>query len=301
MLICDLHCDLPAKIQNGADIFTGHCHWTTDKLKHDNTYIQIFAAFTDAHNCTDVFQNADAMLRKFKAVLQSANIPILTDCTCQADRNMAILAIEGGEALDGRLENIAYFYELGVRFITLTWNYTNELGIGASAGNGPLTDFGRAAIREMNRLHIIADVSHLCEAGFWDVLECSTRPVTATHSNAKSLCNHPRNLTDAQFTALKNTGGLVGINFYPLFLESASKQASIDSVLAHIEHFLALGGEDTIALGSDFDGINTTPKGLRHIGEMDHIAEAMRKRNYSETLIQKIMGQNALNFFKSNL
>ena len=166
------------------------------------------------------------------------------------------------------------------------------------SGDAPLTDFGKAVVKEMNRLHMTPDVSHSSEGGFWSTLETSTRPVVATHSNAKKLCAHPRNLTDEQFTAIKDSGGLVGINIYPPFLADDAKKASLGDVIKHIEHFLSLGGEDTLALGGDLDGIPAPVRGINGIWDIDTIAEALLKLNYSDALVAKIMGENVRRFVK---
>ena len=301
MLICDLHCDLPNKILDGASLNDKACHWSLLKLKPENTYVQTFAHFVDARKHPDAFARVDAMLKNFKEKLTQTELGLVLTAAdleenIQAGKSSAVLSIEGGEALDGKIENVEYFYDLGVRFLTLTWSLQNDICESCVSGDAPLTDFGKAVVREMNRLHMTPDVSHMCEQGFWSTLETSTRPIVATHSNAKALCNHARNLTDEQFLAIKDCSGLVGINFYAPFLENDAKKADINSIARHIEHFLALGGEDTLCLGGDLDGMPAPAKGLSGIGDMDKIAELLAKLNYSESLIQKIMGENVRKF-----
>ncbi len=306
MYICDLHCDLPDKVLGGASLTDDTCHWALHKLQKENTYLQVFAHFTDARKQPNVFLHTTIMLQRFTDALAASTVHLIKSAAdlkqnMHSGSPMALLSIEGGEALDGKTENVAYFYNLGVRFLTLTWNLKNDFGESCVSGNAPVTTFGLQVLSEMNRLRMTPDISHLCEQGFWSVIEHSNRPVIATHSNSKSVCDHPRNLTDKQFCALRDCGGLVGINFYPPFLESDAKKADINSIIKHIEHFLALGGENTLCLGSDFDGIPLAAHGLADIGDIHKIANAMARLGYSDTLILKIMGENVLNFLLENL
>ncbi len=305
MLICDLHCDLPDKILDGASLTDKNCHWALHKLKKEHSYVQTFAHFVDKRKYPDAFARAAAMLHHFTAKLAETDMMLVKTAAdleenIQNGRTSAILSIEGGEALDGKIENVEYFYNLGVRFLTLTWNLQNALCESCVSGDAPLTDFGKAVVKEMNRVGMIPDVSHMCERGFWSTLETSTRPIVATHSNAKAVCNHPRNLTDEQFIAIKDCGGLVGINFYAPFLENDACKANLDSIIKHIEHFLALGGEDCLSLGGDLDGMPTPAKGIKDIGDVHKIAENLAKLNYSETRIRKIMGENVHRFVQTH-
>ena len=158
----------------------------------------------------------------FRLVLSARDM----DDAAQAGQIGVLLSIEDGAALEGSLSALRAFYRLGVRAMGLTWNGRNELGEGVGAAKGAgggLTAFGRDVVREMNRLGMIVDVSHLSEAGFWDVLEISDAPVIASHSNAKAVCDHRRNLTDRQIKALADAGGVMGINFCPPFLADGGR------------------------------------------------------------------------------
>ena len=148
----------------------------------------------------------------------------------------------------------------------------------------------------MESLRILPDVSHASEPLFWDVLENTRGPVIATHSDAKALCSHPRNLTDQQFLALKQRGGLVGLNFYPTFLADSGKGEAVD-ILRHAEHFLSLGGEEVLAMGSDFDGADM-PSGITGIESMEYLAELFARHGYSDDLIDRIFYQNSFRFFE---
>ena len=197
--------------------------------------------------------------------------------------------------LEGKLETLEELAENGVKIITLTWNAANEIGGGVQEPGG-LTPFGREVLQKMEELHILPDVSHASEALFWDVLEHTQGPVLATHSNAKALCSHPRNLTDEQFLALKQRGGLVGLNFYPVFLADSGNASAVD-ILRHAEHFLSLGGEECLAMGSDFDGA-AMPEGITGIESIGSLAEVFARHGYSDTLIDQIFYQNCFRFFE---
>jgi len=305
MLICDMHCDLPSQIMAGLTLSSKECHWAEDRLKKENVYVQIFASFVDKLVYDAPFERVVSLIENFKKELKSSETDVVTEWNqlkqnIACGKNSAILSIEGGEALGGKIENLQYFYDLGIRFLTITWNNRNQLGTSShtSCQNTPLTEFGKSVIREMNKLKMTPDVSHLSEAGFWSVMEESKMPVVATHSNSKTICNHNRNLTDEQFISIKKSGGLVGLCFVPYFLENEGEKANVKSIIKHVEHFMSLGGEDVVALGGDFDGISTLPDGITGIESVDKIAEELAKINYSESLIKKIMGENVLNHLK---
>lgn len=204
-----------------------------------------------------------------------------------------LLAIEGGEALEGSLANLRMLYRLGVRLLTLTWNHRNDLASGQLEGKdgGGLSLFGQEVIGEMNRLGMLVDVSHLNDQGFWDVIRASKDPVVASHSNAKTLCNHARNLTDEQIRAIATGGGVIGVNFCTHFL-AHGRQATIHDVVEQIEYLVRIGGIDSVGLGSDYDGIEETPLGLASYDKLSELADILRERGYSEGDVAKIMGGN---------
>lgn len=213
----------------------------------------------------------------------------------------ALLTVEGGEALSGRLEVLRMFYRIGVRGLTLTWNHKNELGYGVSeASSSGLTKFGVAVVREMNRLGMVIDVSHLSIDGFWDVIRESSKPVIASHSNCRALCNHKRNLDNQQIKALAGMGGVIGLCFYPDFLDI--KNPSLESVLNHAEHIANIVGVDYIGLGSDFDGMdNKVLPGLADVTFLPTVKEGLLRRGFSKTEVQKIFGGNFLRVLRTVL
>ena len=210
----------------------------------------------------------------------------------------AILAIEDARALCGSLAVLRMYYELGVRAVTLAWNDDNDVADGALSTRGAgLTDFGKRVVQEMNRLHMIVDVSHIAPKGFWDVVSVSGAPIMASHSNCDAVCAHKRNLDDAQIRALIEKQGFIGVNLYPVFL-SEDGVADMKTFLAHTEHILSLGGEDIIGLGSDFDGVSALPSGICGAKDYAGLFDEMAKIGYSDALIDKITHANMINFMK---
>ena len=221
----------------------------------------------------------------------------------------AVLAVEGGEPLEGDISVLRILYRLGVRSFTLTHFPRNELGDGSGADSGShLTQFGSEVVREMNHLGMIVDVSHINETGFWDVIDLSIDPVVATHSNCKALCNHHRNLTDDQIRAIADKGGVLNLSFCGGFIKDGIgfndsetlKKVSIDDWLDHLDHAVNLVGSDHVGIGSDFDGGCGFP-GLNDITKMPSITMGMVARDYSDEDIEKILGMNNLRIFKQVL
>ncbi len=202
-----------------------------------------------------------------------------------------MMALEGGEAITN-VDILHCLYALGLRLVTLTWNQRNLLadGVGESATGGGLTKLGKEIVREMNKLGMVVDVSHLSERGFWDVVGTCEGPFVASHSNAYGLTPHPRNLKDDQITALVKKGGILGINFATSFLTDKAR-ASLQDVLAHIEYITSRWGFDCVALGTDYDGIHPTPEGLEDVSCLPNLTEALLAR-YKPENVEKIMGGN---------
>ena len=199
----------------------------------------------------------------------------------------AFLALEGAEGIGcnpGRLEEA---YEQGIRMITLTWNADNALA-GCSKRDGPgLSAQGRDFVRRAQKLGILVDVSHISEKAFWDIMDIAEKPVVASHSNSFALCRHCRNLTDAQFKALCETGGFAGINLFGYFLSEDGK-ADLDTVRCHMDHFLQLGGAGHIALGGDLDGCDLLPTGFRSVANYNDLSSHLEASGFSPETIQDI-------------
>ncbi|NOV03088.1 dipeptidase [Paenibacillus planticolens] len=213
----------------------------------------------------------------------------------------AILTLEGVDALAGNLTHLRILYHLGVRSIGLTWNYANWAADGVmEPRKGGFTRKGKLMLREFETMGIIADVSHLSQAAFWELVEIYQKPFIASHSNAQKICPHPRNLSDDQVKAIIQCQGLMGITFVPYFVESVNPVVPIQSLLNHIDHVCSLGGERHIGFGSDFDGIEQWVKGLRHAGQYENLIEALCK-SYREAQVEAFLFGNWRNFMLANL
>lgn len=309
MVIVDAHCDTVTKIMEvEGNLKTNTCHTDLNRMGKYGGFVQFFAAFIEP-----VYGQAYAMKRAVQIIdrlyneIETYKDYVMLCCNykeieaaLQQKKVAAFLSIEGGDALQGELSALRMFYKLGVRSICLTWNHRNEIadGVGEGATAGGLTVFGRDVVREMNDLGMIIDVSHLSEKGFWDVIELSKSPIIASHSNARKLCSHQRNLRDEQMLALKKNGGVMGMNFYPPFLTETPKAALVD-IIRHIEYSTALLGCDHVGIGADFDGIEHTPEDVQGIQDMDSIFNELAKLNYSEEDISKIAGGNFLRIIKN--
>ena len=214
-----------------------------------------------------------------------------------------VLHIEGAEAIDPNFELLDVLYQAGLRSLGPVWSRSNAFGHGvpflcpSSPDTGPgLTDLGKELIGACNRLKILIDLSHLNERGFWDVAAISNAPLVATHSNAHALSPHSRNLTDNQLAAIRETGGMVGVNFATSFLRRDGRQDAdtpTELVIEHIEHMLEHVGEDGVGFGSDFDGARI-PAGIRNAAGLQNLVEVMRARGYGEPLIEKLCFRNWL-------
>lgn len=226
----------------------------------------------------------------------------LEDCLAN-QRFGVILHFEGAEAIDPEFAVLRLSYALGLRSLGLTWSRPNIFadGVGPTDRGHGLTALGRALVQECNRLGILIDVSHLNDRGFWDVLEWSSKPVVASHSNCRALCPVARNLTDDQLAALARHGGLVGINFHVGFLRPGAERpvdATLDDVIAHIEHVVERAGIDHVALGSDFDGA-TMPADLPDAAHLPRLLEVLERRGFRDDALRKICYENWLRVFRS--
>ena len=305
--IVDGHCDVLLnywrddnyKFSNNTDF-----HVDLPKLKEGNIGLEIFAACS-ASKGNEALKKTIKLIDKFKLLEQKTEdielIEEYSDINKVISRNNigVLLAIEGADGIFD-LSALRIFYQLGVRLITLTWNYRNHLaeGINELKADGGVTQFGQSFIKEMNRLGIIIDVSHLTPSSFWDVIEYSNSPVVASHSNVKEICDHPRNLGDDQIKALAKKEGLIGINFYSDFLKNNNKKVESKDVIEHIRYIKDLVGIDYIGLGTDFDGIPTPPDDLSDISKIPRLVEELKKANFTRDEIEKITRENWLNIIK---
>ncbi len=259
---------------------------------------QVFSIWGDPRRDPPMF---DAVIDFWQREL-AENGDLLAHCRSAADiraaqaegKCAALLSIEGAEQIECSVDKLPEAREKGVSILHLCWNYDNVLTGSATDGQGGLTAEGRRFAQKAAELGMVIDLSHISERAFWDVLELSDRPVLAGHSDAAGVFPHPRNLTDAQFTALAARGGVAGLNLSPRFLGHGK---DIDAVVAHAEHFLALGGEKAVGLGTDLDGVTELPRGLTGIQDFGKLYEAMLRKNWTEELVQDIFFGNLNAFF----
>ena len=315
MFLCDCHCDTLTELYNkNASLYENEQHFDIKRQIALGGGLQFCAIYVP----TEVFRYQGGLrytlclLDKYNQEIKKLHengIDVLQVRTAEDAGNVlkhkaaTLLAIEEGGAIDGSLEALRCLYELGVRAMTLTWSNRNDIadGINEEATGSGLTLFGKQVVAEMNRLGMLVDVSHISTAGFWSVIETSTKPIIATHSNAKSLCSHPRNLNDEQIKALAQNGGLAGITFAGQFLEEDWRNACIESVYKHIDYMLNLiGNDDHIGFGSDFDGISHPPYNIQGVQDYKPLIEYLSKY-YSDETINKITHQNVINLLQKVL
>lgn len=304
----DLHSDtIMVCNREKLDFINPKTHISLDKVAPGTHWAQTYAIFVPdekrGQDAVDYYRECVryfcGQLEKYSGKLAQVRNAADVDSAFEAGKFAGILAVEGGAALAGRMEMIEELAKDGVRFLTLTWNGPNEIGSGSVTHNG-LSDFGREAIAEMERQNIIVDVSHLNDEGFADLCKIASKPFIATHSNSRAICGHSRNLTDAQFYEIRDRGGIVGLNYYRNFIVDGGETTSISDLLKHVHHFLELGGENTIALGSDFDGADI-PGYLDSVEKVDSLYDALLADGLGKELAEKILFGNAYNFIRNNL
>ena len=304
MKLFDLHCDTIGECyKNKLSLRHSGLHVSLDKAKNFESYTQVFAVWIPdelrGKSATDYFNNVCDYYYK-ELELNKDLIVSFGDAKKDDKRVKAILAIEGGAALAGDIENLYKVYEKGVRILTLTWNAENEIASGAFCENGGLTFFGKTVIKKMEKLKMVIDVSHLNRESFFDVAENTTLPFIASHSNpdiVETNAGRKRNLTDEQIEIIKERNGLIGLNFYKEFLDVKNK-TGIDALKVHLDYLLNKGCESIIALGSDFDGCATTD-GINGLESMNEVYDALLKDGYSRNLIDDLFCSNAERFFRN--
>lgn len=312
MVFIDAHCDSISEAyrsQRALGVRSQKGHLDLPRLLEVGINIQFFALFPEAIYKPNRVLHRVLELLDFFWEQYEENRKVMQIITSKDDLEKCLLpgkigvllAVEGGETLEGDLRILRILHRLGIRSLGLTWNQRNEIanGIAESHTGGGLTKFGIQVIKEMNRLGMIIDVSHLAEKGFWDVLELSNAPIIASHSNCRALCNHPRNLTDAQIKGLAYRRGVICLNFVPKFLGPYG--AGLEILLDHVEHVCNLVGDDYLGFGSDFDGTDSLIPEIQDVIHFPKIIKALRGRGFSEASIRKICGENCLRILNTVL
>lgn len=305
MKLFDLHCDTALELYlQKQPLKNGSLHVSLDKAAAFDPYIQTMAIWSDA-SLTD--EQAYTQFLKaavhLKEELAKNDILLIENCTSlhRKHSRSAILAVEDARILNGDLTRLEQLHRSGVRFLTLTWS--GETCIGGSHDTvAPLTDFGRAVVSACFDIGIVPDLSHASRCVTAEVIAMAKnagKPVIATHSNSFSIHAHTRNLTDAEFCAIAETGGVIGISLCRPHLSDG--KCAISDVIRHIKHFLSLGGENTLCLGCDFDGIDTPPDGIASIADLPKLYGGMIDAGISEEITQKIFFENAYGFATANI
>jgi len=216
----------------------------------------------------------------------------------------AVIGVEGGHTIENSIDKLVQLYNMGMRYLTITWNNSTNWAVSASdsrTNTVGLSEFGKNVIRKMDSLGVIIDVSHVGIKTISDILEVTKNPIMATHSGVRAIKNSSRNLYDNQIKAIANSGGVIGIVFYPTFIGDADNDGDSDiaDVIAHIDYIVNLVGVDYVAIGSDFDGTSGyLVEGLSDVTKYPVLTMALLKHGYTHAQIRKILGENFLRIFK---
>lgn len=306
----DLHCDTASRLlYENLKLKESICKVDIKKLKEAKALAQVFAHFIELN----IVDNPYLEFKRMHEILMKElkenynDIEIVTNLKELESVNNkgklgAFLSIEEGEVLEGKVERVKEVYDMGIRFITLTWNFPNSIGYpnaGYKYKDNGLTAKGKEIVNEMERVGIIPDCSHLSDGGFYDLVDICRKPFIATHSNSREITNHSRNLTDDMIVKLANKGGVMGLNFCAPFL-GRNKVPIIESMIAHIKHIRNIGGIDVLSLGTDFDGIENEVE-IRNIGEIGKLRDALIKENFTNSEIDKIFFKNVKRVIKECL
>ncbi|MGI6166545.1 MAG: dipeptidase [Eubacteriales bacterium] len=310
MKLIDLHCDTANRIhRKNAILAKNDFHISLDKVTKYDNYAQFTAFYIESRlSDEEGYLKFYEMYGYFSAELaeNKERIAKITDgreltAVWESDRAAAVFSVEDARILAGDISRLDTLYRKGVRSLVLLWGGETIIG-GSHNTDVGLTDFGRRVMLRCFELGIIPDVSHASERSADEMIEIArtcSKPVIASHSNSYAVYPHSRNLRDRHFSAIRELGGLAGISLCRSHL-APGKGANADDVLRHIEHYLSLGGEDTVALGCDFDGADL-PDGIRDITYLDVIADRLAKAGYSDEIIEKIFWKNAKRFIEENI
>lgn len=348
MKVVDMHCDTisalleKARAGESVSLRENSCHISLDKMRKGDYLLQNLSLFVEMKKCKDPWQEVQELFGFYtQEILKNKDLiaPVLSYEDIETNKSQgkmsAMLTVEEGGVCGGEIEKLRILYKQGVRMMTLSWNYANELcypnldkkirekiQIAKKGGNQSvlnmvtlnylntpnskdgLTEKGIAFVQEMEALGMIVDVSHMSDAGFYDVLKYSRKPFVASHSNAREVCPCVRNLSDDMIRKLAERGGVMGLNFCADFLTQVpvgvENPGTIAAVVSHAKHITAIGGIECIGLGSDFDGIDTHAQ-LTGADTMELLWDALKENGYTESQLDKIFTQNVLRVYKENL
>lgn len=325
MQVVDMHCDTISEIADkraaGEELGLrkNGLHVDLVRMRESGYLLQNFALFVNVKKCGSPWQRCCDLYEVYRKELEE-NRDILAPVHCFEDieenkktgKMSAMLTVEEGAVCQGETSKLDRLYEMGVRMLTLTWNYPNEIGFPnvrpgkhfePDTENG-LTQTGIAFVHRMEELGMIVDVSHLSDAGFYDVLSHSTKPFVASHSNAREVCGFVRNMTDDMIRKLSERGGCMGLNFCADFLETVPEgeknPGTVAAVVRHAKHIVNVGGIEVLGLGSDFDGIDTHRE-LPGAQSMGRLWDALHDGGFKESEVEKIFTGNVLRVYREVL
>ena len=311
-LILDAHEDIAFHLNYFKRDFVNPstpCMITLPGLKEGNVRMVFNTVFIHPkHKPDKTVQSALEQLDKYDEIYNTFQDDVYQIKTAQdlerfgQDSRIGFLTLmEGADPIE-KVSDLDEFYKRGIRMIGPAWNNKNQFASGSDTEDG-LSDDGILLIKKMNELGITLDLSHLNEKCFWEAIELTNLIPIATHSNARALTDHTRNLKDEQLKAISDRGGVTGIVLYNYFLKIGDKTPTLEEVFAHADYMVNLCGEDHVGIGSDMDGarIEDFPNGLKTVADLPKIADYFCKKGYSEDRVEKIMSGNFLRVIKKNL
>lgn len=315
-ILIDTHNDITSSTVEGYDIGkreTEGKHMTDlPRMQQGGMAAQFFAAYVasssvkDNHSANRALQMIDTVLHDIVEKYPSDFLFVTTSSGIRKAHEQhkiaALIGIEGGHAIEDSLRLLRDYYDLGVRYMTLTHTNSNNWADSANDEHKPnngLSPFGKEVVHEMNRLGMMVDIAHVSDKTFYDALETSEAPIFSSHSSCRALCDVPRNMTDEMIKALAKKGGVIQINFSCGFLKQGAgtggrPRATLADVVKHIDHVVEIAGVDYVGLGSDFDGIQCAPEGLDSVDKWPNLTRALLEEGYTAEEIRKIYGENTL-------
>lgn len=340
MKIADMHCDTISEIwesrkqsvspKGGSpqQLSRNDLHIDIRKMKKAGYLLQNFALYVDLKKGLDPFEYVLELIDVFREEMGKNKNDIGVIKTYdeilaneRQGKMSALMTIEEGGCCKGEIGNLERLYQLGARMMTLTWNYPNELaspnlflksaekgstlkndeGFNLFDSSRGVTEKGFFFIQRMEELGMIIDVSHLSDAGFWDIVQHAKKPFVASHSNARALCGHCRNLTDDMIRAVAGRGGVIGLNFYGCFLnETNDSHSRVARMAAHARHMLNVGGSGCLGLGSDFDGISGELE-IQDCSQMQKLVDGLERAHFTGTEIENILWRNVMRVYREML
>lgn len=318
-ILIDTHNDIPSFTVDGTDIGNApKNHTDIARLKKGGVgaiFFSVYVASTYTegnHSANRALQMIDTVKHDIIGRYPDAFVPAFTaddiERAHKSKKIAALMGLEGGHAIEDTPRLLRDFYRLGIRYMTLTHTNTNGWADSSGDMNKPgvqhhngLTPLGKDIVREMNRLGMMVDISHVADKTFYDALATSTAPLIASHSACRAITDVPRNMTDDMIRALATKGGVVQVNFYCAFVsrEHPPGKATLADVVAHIDHIKQVAGIDAIGLGTDFDGIPCAPQGLEDVSKFPDLTRALLEHGYSPSDIKKIYGRNTLRLMRA--